>query len=116
MPRKITTHERRRDKPSERRKVDLNAIRDDDRPAGLFSGMRSLFGKVKILFQISKLRNKNPMEKLKSRKLWITVVSSTLTAVLVGVGLDPEVAAMIIGAIISTFNIGQGIADNGKAS
>lgn len=54
------------------------------------------------------------MEKLKSRKLWITVISTSITAVLVGVGLDPEVAAMIIGAIVSTFNIGQGIADTSK--
>lgn len=114
MPRKITTHERRRNKPSERRKVDLNAIRDDARPAGLFRGVYSLFGGAKMLFQISKHINKNTMEKLKSRKLWITVISTSITAVLVGVGLDPEVAAMIIGAIVSTFNIGQGIADTSK--
>lgn len=51
--------------------------------------------------------------KLKSRKFWVTVLGSTLSAVLTQLGLPVEIAGIIIGALGGSYNIGQGIADAG---
>lgn len=49
--------------------------------------------------------------KLFSRKLWVSLISIVVTVVGDYMGLG-EVSAWIVGAISSSFNIGQGVADS----
>jgi len=51
------------------------------------------------------------LSKLKSRKLWLTVLGSGLTVILTQIGLPIELAGIIIGFLGGTYNIGQGLAD-----
>ena len=52
--------------------------------------------------------------KFKSRKLWVTVLLSALTTLAHGIGVSPDIIAVVIGLLGGTYNIGQGLADKGK--
>ena len=49
--------------------------------------------------------------KLKSRKLWMTVASNAGVALMIGLGLDPALAAKIIAGITGSYLLSQGYAD-----
>lgn len=81
----------------------------------LFSESSSpLNGKIsKFRVALEILKSKNTMkDKLKSRKLWITVAGTALVTLLTQIDL-PEIAKLITG-IVASYNVGQGIADTKK--
>lgn len=53
------------------------------------------------------------LEKFKSRKLWVAVISAALVALGEGIGLDANTVLLITG-IASSYILGQGIADAGS--
>lgn len=50
--------------------------------------------------------------KLKSRKLWVTVLAAAGVALAEGLGLGPAVQTALA-ILAGTYNIGQGVADSG---
>lgn len=52
--------------------------------------------------------------RLFSRKLWIALGSSALTALLVQLGADPVLVAKVVTALVGTWLGSQGLADFGK--
>ena len=74
-----------------------------------------LFPKVKLLLEIRRLtKNKaNMFNKLKSRKLWATILGSIIVTVGPELGLSPDVTQWIA-TIVTGYVIGQGIADAGQ--
>lgn len=64
------------------------------------------------MLEILNLKTDRAMnEKLKSRKLWVTVVGTALASLAQSLGY-PEVAKLILG-FVGTYNVGQGMADLG---
>lgn len=55
---------------------------------------------------------KTIIEKLKSRKLWVTVVTATLVALGGQLGFDEATITKLVG-MASAYVLGQGIADAG---
>lgn len=68
--------------------------------------------RIKTAWQIL-TNQKTMLEKLKSRKLWITVLSSAIVILGEQLGLS-EVATWIVGILAGSYNIAQGIADAGR--
>ena len=55
------------------------------------------------------------IEKLKSRKLWVTIAAAALTALATSLGLDPYLAAKIIAGLVGTYVVAQGAVDTAAA-
>ena len=68
--------------------------------------MKQVFLKLKLI----KLFFSMDFSKLKSRKLWVAVIGGTILALADQLGIDHETANQIV-VIISSFLVGQGIAD-----
>ena len=49
------------------------------------------------------------MQKLKSRKLWLTILGTAAVTVLTHLGMA-DIAKLVAG-IVASYNVGQGIAD-----
>jgi len=67
--------------------------------------------KIKLLIALTK--RKAMFEKIKSRKLWLTVLAATVGAFGEGLGLSPDIIKWVIGAL-SVGVLSQGIADHGE--
>lgn len=52
------------------------------------------------------------IEKLKSRKLWVTVITAALVTIGTSLGLDEGTVTKIVG-LSASYVLGQGIADAG---
>jgi hypothetical protein len=73
-----------------------------------------LFPKLKAILELKNLTQKTQMiDKLKSRKLWATIIGSLILTLGNEVGLSPDVTQWIA-TLITGYVIGQGIADAGQ--
>lgn len=68
----------------------------------------------KQLWKLYQISRRIDMEKLKSRKLWATIIGSLVMSVGVQIGLTEDQCQWIV-TIITGYIVGQGIADHGKA-
>lgn len=57
-------------------------------------------------------RDKTMIDKLKSRKLWVAVVTATIVALSQQLGIDPALAEKLV-TLAGAYVLGQGIADHG---
>lgn len=71
----------------------------------------SLWDKLRLL---RLLNNKAMLEKLKSRKLWATVIAATLVTLGQQLGVSPDMVENLV-QLVMAYVIGQGIADAGVA-
>ena len=100
---------------SKRRKAEEFSRKVDEHNA--HAKKLGLASKIRILFTLKKLATDQAMiEKLKSRKLWITVLGAAITALAAALGLDPDLAAKIIGGLTATYVVSQGVVDAVAAS
>lgn len=67
----------------------------------------TLWDKIK-LWRI--IKNKAMLEKLKSRKLWVTVVTAAVVTFSQQLGIDPELTTKLVG-LAAAYVLGQGLAD-----
>ena len=73
----------------------------------------SLFKRFKYFLEIRKLTKDTTMfDKLKSRKLWATIVGGILVTLGDAIGLSPDAAQWIV-TLVTGYIVGQGIADAG---
>jgi len=70
----------------------------------------SLINKLR-LYRLT--QNKAMIEKLKSRKLWATVIAATLATLGSQLGVSPDLVENIV-QLVMAYVIGQGIADSRK--
>jgi len=56
------------------------------------------------------LKDKTMMTKLKSRKLWVTVITAAVLAFSQQLGLDPELTTKLV-ALAASYLLGQGVVD-----
>ena len=71
----------------------------------------NIFQKAKWLLYINKLtKDKTMVEKLKSRKLWVTVGITALTTLLDGLGIAPDFIEQIM-HLAMTYLVAQGAVD-----
>lgn len=71
----------------------------------------SLWDKLKLL---RLLNDKTMFEKLKSRKLWATVIGAAVVTLGQQLGLSEDFITSVV-TLISAYVVGQGIADAGAA-
>jgi hypothetical protein len=60
------------------------------------------------------VKDETVIEKLKSRKLWVAVISSALVVFSQQLGIDPELTNKLV-AIAGSYILGQGLADMNTA-
>jgi hypothetical protein len=70
----------------------------------------TLWDKIK-LWRI--LKDKAMIEKLKSRKLWVTVITAAVVALSHQLGLDQDLTTKLVG-LAAAYVLGQGMADINK--
>ncbi len=70
----------------------------------------TLWDKIKI-WRI--IKDKAMLEKLKSRKLWVTVVTAAIVTLSGQLGIDPELTTKLVG-LAAAYVLGQGLADINK--
>ncbi|MCU9930987.1 hypothetical protein OFL77_27015, partial [Escherichia coli] len=59
------------------------------------------------------IKDKTMLEKLKSRKLWVTVVTAAVVALSNQLGIDAELTTKLVG-LAAAYVLGQGLADINK--
>ena len=73
-----------------------------------------LLKKLKYLLEIKKLtKNKQMIDKLKSRKLWAAILGGVIVSLGDALGLTADATQWIV-TIITGYIVGQGIADAGQ--
>jgi len=70
----------------------------------------NIFQKLKLANLIRKINNQAMWEKLKSRKLWVVVITATVTAMGDQLGIDPEAIKNLIN-LAMVYIGGQGVVD-----
>ena len=76
---------------------------------------QKLFPKINLLLALRRLtKDKNAMNKLKSRKLWAAIIGSIIVTAGDQLWLSPDVTQWIA-TIVTGYVIGQGLADAGQA-
>lgn len=70
------------------------------------------FPKVRFALLIGRAYRQMNFEKLKSRKLWATVIGGAIVTLGEAVGISSAVSQNLV-AIIAAYVVGQGIADHG---
>ncbi len=74
----------------------------------------NLFEKIKLARLVNKIRKQAMWEKMQSRKLWVTVITATITALSDQLGIDPDLISKLI-TLAMTYIGGQGVVDAAKA-
>lgn len=70
----------------------------------------SLLKDLKLLLLLNKIKNTIMIDRLKSRKLWVAVVSATLVTLGTELGIPPDALSQVV-AIVVGYLIGQGAVD-----